>query len=77
MVTAASEQLDSMEPYCTRLTSILGSLHGHFVESSLDSSTWLVHFATVHFISLVPRPIPSFSMLHTEKREEGLVCEFT
>ena len=27
--------------------------------------------------SLVPRPIPSISMLHGEKREEGLVREVT
>ena len=51
IVTAASEQLDSMEPHYTRPTSILGSLHGHFVENSLDSNTWIVHFATVHFIA--------------------------
>ena len=28
-------------------------------------------------VSLVPRPIPSFSMLHAEKLEEGLVREVT
>ena len=29
-------------------------------------------------VSLVPRPIPSFSMLHAEKREgPGLGCEIT
>ena len=50
MVTTASEQFDSMEPYYTRPTSILGSLHGHFVENSLDSNTWIVYIATVHFI---------------------------
>ena len=30
----------------------------------------------MHVNSLVPRPIPSFSMLHAEKRE-GLVREVT
>ena len=36
---------------------------------SLSHCSWVTH-------SLVPRPIPSFSMLHAEKRE-GLVREIT
>ena len=46
-------------------------LHHNFVRyKSLD------RFFHRGWLSLVPRPIPSFSMLHAEKRE-GLVSEIT
>ena len=46
-------------------------------EKGRHCNTYIIVQACKAKISLVPRPIPSFSMLHAEKWEEGLVREVT
>ena len=47
-----------------------------FPQAALHHCIQTMHTAAVHSNSFVPRPIPSFSMLHAEK-SEGLVREVT